>query len=80
MNQESFYLNNILRDFVVGKMDKTIFLQQKSEILSALVKLGDTLTEDEQTFLDMNTNSSMKQFTNVQDTIVIKDGLVTKKK
>ena len=61
-------------------MDKTIFLQQKSEILSALVKLGDTLTEDEQTFLDMNTNSSMKQFTNVQDTIVIKDGLVTKKK
>ena len=57
-------------------MDKTIFLQQKSEILSALVKL----TEDEQTFLDTNTNSSMKQFTNVQDTIVIKDGLVTKKK
>ena len=61
-------------------MDKTIFLQQKSEILSALVKLGDTLTEDEQTFLDMNTNSSMKQFTNVQDTIVIKDGLVSQKK
>ena len=61
-------------------MDKTIFLQQKSEILSALVKLGDTLAEDERTFLDMNTNSYMKQFTNVQDTIVIKDGLVTKNK
>ena len=61
-------------------MDKTIFLQQKSEILSALVKLGDTLTEDEQTFLDTNTNSSIEQFTNVQDTIVIKDGLVSKKK
>ena len=61
-------------------MDKTIFLQQKSEILSALVKLGVTLAEDEQTFLDTNTDSSMKQFTNVQDTIVIKDGLVTKKK
>ena len=67
------------RDFIVGKMEKIVFTQQKLEILTALTKLDTTLTEDEQTFYDQNNQSSMKQFTKVQETIVIKDGFVTKK-
>ena len=67
------------RDFIVGKLDKTLFTQQKLEILTALTKLDTALTDDEQTFFEENNKSSMKQFTKVQDTIVIKDGLVNKK-
>ena len=67
------------RDFIVGKMEKIVFTQQKLEILTALTKLETSLTEDEQTFYDQNNQSSMKQFTKVQETIVIKDGLVNKK-
>ena len=67
------------RDFIVGKMEKIVFTQQKLEILTALTKLETNLTEDEQAFYDQNNQSSMKQFTKVQETIVIKDGLVNKK-
>ena len=67
------------RDFIVGKMEKIVFTQQKLEILTALTKLETSLTEDEQSFYDQNNQSSMKQFTKVQETIVIKDGLVNKK-
>ena len=67
------------RDFIVGKMDKSLFTQQKTEILLALVKLNVTLTKEESNFLDVNCSSSMKQFTNIQETVVIKDGLINRK-
>ena len=60
-------------------MEKIVFTQQKLEILTALTKLETNLTEDEQSFYDQNNQTSMKQFTKVQETIVIKDGLVNKK-
>lgn len=60
-------------------MEKILFTQQKLEILTALTKLETNLTEEEQSFYDQNNQSSMKQFTKVQETIVIKDGLVNKK-
>ena len=69
----------LTRDFIVGKMEKIVFTQQKMEILTALTKLETSLTEEEQTFYDLNNQSSMKQFTKVQKTIVIKDGFVNKK-
>ena len=69
----------VFRDFIIGKMEKTIFTQQKLEILTALTKLDTDLTEDEQTFFEENNKSSMKQFTKVQESIVIKDGVVNKK-
>ena len=88
LQQIERYLKNVVlllcrvfksRDFIVGKMEKVVFTQQKLEILTALTKLDTTLTEEEQTFYDQNNQSSMKQFTKVQETIVIKDGLVNKK-
>ena len=60
-------------------MEKILFTQQKLEILTALTKLETNLTEEEQSFYDQNNQSSMKQFTKVQEKIVIKDGLVNKK-
>ena len=69
----------VFRDFIIGKMEKTIFTQQKLEILTALTKLDTDLTEDEQTFFEENNKSSMKQFTKVQERILIKDGVVNKK-
>ena len=60
-------------------MEKIVFTQQKMEILTALTKLETNLTEDEQSFYDQNNQSSLKQFTKVQETIVIKDNFVTKK-
>ena len=69
----------VCRDFIIGKMEKSVFIQQKVEILTALTKLDTDLTEDEQTFFEENNKSSMKQFTKVQERIVIKDGVVNKK-
>ena len=61
-------------------MDKAIFSQQKIEILSALVKLGEILTKDEKSYFDANSDNSMKSFAAVQQSIVIKDGLIDKLK
>ena len=68
------------RDFLTGKMDKTIFMQQKIEILSALVKLGEALTAEENSYFDTNSVSSMKSFAAVQQSIVIKEGIMDKLK
>ena len=68
------------RDFKVGKLDKDLFAQQKMEIIAALFKLGEALSENEKEFFENNSDSSMKQFAAVSDNIVIKDGLISKDK
>ena len=72
-------LANIERDHIVGKMSRDLFIRQKTELLLALTKLKATLTPEEADFLESHTTSSMRQFTSVQENIVIKDGLVNKK-
>merc|ERR1712189_64792 len=67
----------IQRDFQTGKMDNDLFIQQKTEILSALIKLNESLTENETRFMDEFSSNSMKNFTNVQQSIVIKDNIIT---
>ena len=64
------------RDFKVGKLDKDLFAQQKMEIIGALAKLGEELSENEKIFFDNNSDSSMKKFAQVKENIVIKDGLL----
>ena len=66
------------RDFKVGKLDKDLFAQQKLEIIAALAKLGEDLSENEKIFFENNSDSSMKKFAAVSKDIVIKDGLLTK--
>ena len=69
-----------VRDFIVGKMSREAFTQQKTELLAALTKLKVELSEEEASFLETHSSGSMQQFTTVQDTVVIKDGLINNKK
>ena len=42
------------------------------------MKLGEELSENEKTFFENNSESSLKQFAQVEQNIVIKDGLIKK--
>ena len=55
----------INRDSKIGKMPKEQATQQTVEILTALKKLGDKLTPDEEAFLQANSSSSLKEFEKV---------------
>nr|XP_009858970.1 protein LZIC [Ciona intestinalis] len=60
-------LSGIERDFKIGKLVKDDYNQQKVEILTAVKKLGDTLTTEEQMFLSQNSSTSLSNFQNVDD-------------
>ncbi|KAL6081987.1 hypothetical protein STEG23_002241, partial [Scotinomys teguina] len=53
------------RDLMVGKLDRDLFTQQKVEILTALRKLGEKLTEDDEAFLSANAGAALSQFEKV---------------
>ena len=59
----------------VGKLDNILFTQQKLEIIGALSKLGEGLSEAEKEFFENNSDKSLKQFSTVSETVVIKEGL-----
>ena len=59
----------------VGKLDQVLFVQQKLEVIGALSKLGEELSEAEKDFFENNSDKSLKQFSTVSETVVIKDGL-----
>ncbi|XP_042231911.1 protein LZIC-like [Homarus americanus] len=60
-------LSQIERDQKIGKLPVEPYTQQKVEILSALQKLGVSLTAAEQSFLDSHGSSLMKNFDQVTD-------------
>lgn len=60
-------LFQIERDQKIGKLTMDSYTQQKLEILSALQKLGETLEEGEQSYLDAHASSLMKNFDQVTD-------------
>ncbi|KAM9176025.1 protein LZIC isoform 2-T4 [Mergus octosetaceus] len=53
------------RDLMVGKLGRDLYTQQKVEILTALRKLGEKLTPDEETFLSANAGAALSQFEKV---------------
>lgn len=53
------------RDLMVGKLERDLYTQQKVEILTALRKLGEKLTEDDETFLSANAGAVLSQFEKV---------------
>ena len=59
----------------MGKLDDILFTQQKLEIIGALSKLGEGLSEAEKEFFENNSDKSLKQFSTVSETVVIKQGL-----
>ncbi|KAM9855712.1 protein LZIC isoform 1-T2 [Aulostomus maculatus] len=53
------------RDVIVGKLSRDVYTQQKMEILTALRKLGETLTANDTTFLAENATATLSQFEKV---------------
>ncbi|KYO31498.1 protein LZIC isoform B [Alligator mississippiensis] len=53
------------RDLMVGKLGRDLYTQQKVEILTALRKLGEKLTADDETFLSSNAGAALSQFERV---------------
>jgi tyrosine-protein phosphatase YwqE len=60
-------LSELQRDVKLGKVEQNIFTQQTVEILSALKKLGENLSEMEKKFLDQNITQELKYFVAVDD-------------
>ncbi|XP_074465542.1 protein LZIC isoform X2 [Larus michahellis] len=53
------------RDLIVGKLGRDLYTQQKVEILTALRKLGEKLTADDEMFLSANAGTVLSQFERV---------------
>ncbi|KFO31582.1 Protein LZIC [Fukomys damarensis] len=53
------------RDLMVGKLERDLYTQQKVEILTALRKLGEKLTADDEAFLSANAGAVLSQFEKV---------------
>ncbi|XP_035512466.1 protein LZIC [Dicentrarchus labrax] len=53
------------RDVIVGKLSRDVYTQQKMEILTALRKLGEKLTSEDETFLTENATATLSQFEKV---------------
>ncbi|XP_068599497.1 protein LZIC [Brachionichthys hirsutus] len=53
------------RDVMVGKLSRDVHVQQKMEILTALRKLGENLTLEDETFLSENATATLSQFEKV---------------
>ncbi|XP_037124320.1 protein LZIC [Syngnathus acus] len=53
------------RDVMVGKLSRDDYKQQKMEVLTALRKLGEKLTTEDETFLAENATATLSQFEKV---------------
>ncbi|XP_036316702.1 protein LZIC isoform X2 [Pipistrellus kuhlii] len=53
------------RDLMVGKLERDLYTQQKVEILTALRKLGEKLTAEDEAFLSANAGAILSQFERV---------------
>ncbi|KAK7071259.1 hypothetical protein SK128_008991 [Halocaridina rubra] len=60
-------LSQIERDHKIGKETNESYTQQKVEILSALKKLGEVLAAPEESFLESNGSSLLKDFDKVSE-------------
>ncbi|KAK3583405.1 hypothetical protein CHS0354_040371 [Potamilus streckersoni] len=66
-------LAEINRDSKIGKIAKSLAVEQSVEILTALKKLGETLTPEEEAFLQSNSSASLKEFEKVSSTLASSD-------
>lgn len=60
-------LGEMDRDLMVGKLGRDLYTQQKGEILTALRKLGEKLTPEEEAFLAENAGAALSQFQKVSE-------------
>lgn len=69
-------LLELQRDVKLSKITKENFTQQTIEVLSALKKLGEKLTEVEQQFLDKNITQELKNFVVVDQEVKKQDNIL----
>ena len=69
----SFNFFQIRRDEKVGKLSAEVATEQSVEILTALKKLGESLTPEEEAYLQSNSSASLKQFEQVSGDLGIYD-------
>lgn len=60
-------IEQVERDAKIGKLSQDAAVLQKVEILAALKKLGESLKPEEETYLQMNSSASLKQFERVSN-------------
>ncbi|XP_071109192.1 protein LZIC-like isoform X1 [Haliotis cracherodii] len=66
-------LADINRDAKIGKISKEMETLQSVEIMTALKKLGETLTSEEESFLQTNSSSNLKEFEQVSSNLASGD-------
>jgi hypothetical protein len=59
----------------LGKISANDGIMQKVEILCALKKLGEKLSESQEEFLNINMNASLKQFSVASNSISKNNGM-----
>lgn len=59
----------IERDHKIGSLSNDLYILQKTEVLSALEKLGEELLMEEKNFLENNISNSLKEFNQVQQEV-----------
>ena len=63
------FIFQIQRDAKIGKIPAHQATGQCVEILTALKKLGDSLTPEEEAYLQANSSTSLKEFEQVSSTL-----------
>lgn len=64
-----FSFLQINRDAKIGKISKEMETLQSVEIMTALKKLGETLTSEEESFLQTNSSSNLREFEQVSSNL-----------
>lgn len=69
-------LSEISRDAKIGKIPKEVATEQSVEILTALKKLGDDLSPEEENYLQNNSSASLKEFEKVSGNMASGDKML----
>ncbi|XP_051981034.1 protein LZIC [Xyrauchen texanus] len=64
------------RDVMVGKLPRDVYTQQKVEILTALRKLGEKLTTEDEAFFATNASATLSQFEKVTASLGSEDKIM----
>ena len=67
-------LEELDRDFKIGKLSTESFVEQKLEICVALKRLNENLSTADSQFFDEHSTLSMRQFVQVSDSSTLEDG------
>ena len=71
--------DELQRDLKLGKVSKEHFTQQTIEVLTALQRLGEQLSSQEEQFLRTNMTENMRHFAELSNDVVLNEDLIVSK-